>query len=195
METGTRTTIEELFKKTDAVKDGHFRLSSGRHSHKYLQCALVLQHPEYAEQLGRLLAAHFESAGVQTVIGPALGGIIIAHETARALGGRVIFAEREKDAMTLRRGFDLSKGERVLVVEDVLTTGGSVQEVLALVQELEAVPVGVGVLVDRSGGACKLPVPVASLTSVEVETYPPDDCPLCKLGIPMTSPGSRRKEQ
>jgi orotate phosphoribosyltransferase, Thermus family len=142
----------EIFRKSNALLEGHFLLTSGKHSAQYMQCAQVLQYPDRAAILAKGLAMSFRDMEIQTVIGPAMGGILVAHEVAKALGVRALFTERENGSMRLRRGFTLSPGERVLVVEDVITTGGSVREVLTVVQESEAIPVGVGILVDRTGG-------------------------------------------
>ena len=191
--------VLKMLRETGAVLEGHFKLSSGRHSDFYIQCALALQHPEVGEALGRSLAALYatgvKSGGadspVDVVIGPALGGILVSYEVARALGVRSLFAERQGTELTLRRGFAMKRGERVLVVEDVITTGGSVREVISLVRDAEAVVVGVGCIVDRSGGRGRFDVPVFSLVSVEARDYDPVSCPLCAMGIPLTKPGSR----
>jgi orotate phosphoribosyltransferase len=170
---------------------GHFKLTSGRHSDRYFQCAMVLQHPEHTGALCRELAARFAGEDVSAVIGPATGGIIVSYETARALGVRGIFTERENGLMSLRRGFSIEPGERVLVVEDVITTGGSVLEVIDVVRSLGGVVVGAGVLVDRSGGKVDLGVRKEALLVTEVISYDPDQCPLCRDGIPAVKPGSR----
>lgn len=180
-----------IFKQSGALLEGHFLLTSGRHSNQYMQCAQVLQYPHYAARLAENLAGAFEGEKVQTVIGPALGGILVAHEVARALGVRALFTERENGIMRLRRGFTLSPGEKVLVVEDVITTGGSVREVLEVVRENEALPVGVGVLVDRSGGRVDFGLPLSSVIQLEIESYLSGECPLCAEGIPFVKPGSR----
>lgn len=181
----------DLFRESKALRDGHFRLTSGKHSALYMQCAQVLQYPERAAVLAERLAAEFEDREIQTVIGPAMGGIIVAQEVARALGTRAIFTERENGVMRLRRGFTLAPGERVLVVEDVITTGGSVREVLAVVREQEAEPLGVGVLVDRTGGAIDFGLPLASVIQLEIQAYEAEKCPLCAAGMPLVKPGSR----
>jgi orotate phosphoribosyltransferase len=157
----------------------------------YLQSALVLQHPEDAAALGEALAAAFRADGVQTVLAPAIGGILVAHEVARALGTRALFTERESGAMRLRRGFTLTAGERCLVVEDVITTGGSTREVVHCVEEQGGVVVGVGSLIDRSGGAAAFPVKRVALATVSATTYPPESCPLCQRGSQAVKPGSR----
>ncbi len=183
--------VLEIFKQSGALLQGHFRLTSGKHSAQYMQCAQVLQYPHLAAQLGAELAKAWQGQGIRTVIGPAMGGIIVAHEVAGALGVRALFTERENGVMILRRGFSLSPGEKVLVVEDVITTGGSVREVLAAVRELGAEPVGVGVMVDRSGGKQNFGVPLTSLLQLNIEAFEPEQCRLCAEGIPVVKPGSR----
>ncbi|MFZ5648820.1 MAG: orotate phosphoribosyltransferase [Bacillota bacterium] len=187
-----RDRIIDIFEKTGAMLTGHFLLTSGRHSDRYFQCAQVLQHPDHCRVLCRELAARFASGGVETVIGPAMGGIIISYEVAAALGARSLFTERENGKMTLRRGFTISQGERVLVVEDVVTTGGSVKEVIEVVRELGGHVVGAGVLVNRSGGDAQLGVRMESLLEIPAVSYSPDQCPLCSKGIPYVKPGSRK---
>lgn len=182
----------DIFRKSEALLDGHFLLTSGKHSAQYMQCAQVLQYPDRAGILAEGLASQFRDMGVQTVIGPATGGILVAHEVAKALGTRALFTERENGIMRLRRGFTLSPGERVLVVEDVITTGGSVREVLAVVKEFEAIPVGVGILVDRTGGTVDFGLPMASLIQLHIQAYEALGCPLCAQGIPAIKPGSRK---
>jgi orotate phosphoribosyltransferase len=184
--------ILQIFKDTGALLQGHFLLTSGKHSSEYMQCAQVLQYPRLAAQLGQELAAKFRGREIETVVGPAMGGIIVAHEVGKALGVKAIFTERQNGEMVLRRGFKLSPGEKVLVVEDVITTGGSVQEVINIVREAGALPVGVGVLVDRSGGkAAFADLVLHSLIQVNIEAYEPDNCPLCAQGLPWEKPGSR----
>lgn len=180
-----------IFQQTGALLEGHFQLTSGLHSPRYLQCALVLQYPEHAEFVGRALAAKFRDDRVDAVVAPAIGGIIVAHETARAIGARALFTEREAGVMTLRRGFRLSRGERVLVVEDVVTTGGSTRETIDAVIDADGVVIGAGSMVDRSGGAVDVGVKRQSLLTLEVASYDPSECPLCKEGVPPIKPGSR----
>lgn len=180
-----------LFQQTGALLEGHFQLTSGLHSPRYLQCALVLQYPEYAEHVGQALAAHFKDEGIDLVIAPAVGGIIVAHETARALGVRALFTEREAGVMTLRRGFSLRQGERVLVVEDVVTTGGSTRETIEVVKNAGGLVAGAGSIVDRSGGAVDLGVRRHSILVLDVPVYDPSECPSCKHGTAATKPGSR----
>lgn len=187
----TKDEVISIFQNTRAMLTGHFRLTSGRHSDRYFQCAKVLQHPNHTETLCRELASRFAGEDVSVVIGPATGGIIVSYEVARALGVRSMFAERENGAMTLRRGFSIEPGERVLVVEDVITTGGSVREVIEVVRGLGGKVVGAGVLVDRSNGTVDLGVRTDALLTTEVVSYAPEDCPFCKQGIPAVKPGSR----
>jgi len=187
---GERETLER-YEKRGALLRGHFQLTSGLHSDIYLQSALVLQHPEDAAALGEGLAAVFRDERAHTVLAPAIGGILVAHEVARALGVRALFTERENGVMRLRRGFTLSAGERCLVVEDVITTGGSTREVVQCVQEHGGVVVGVGCLIDRSGGAATFPVKRAALATITAATYQPESCPLCKSGSVAVKPGSR----
>ena len=181
----------ELYEKTVGLLRGHFRLTSGLHSDIYLQSALVLQYPEHAAALGRALAAPFRRDAVQTVLAPAIGGILVAHEVARALGVRALFTERESGVMRLRRGFTLAAGERCLVVEDVITTGGSTREVVQCVEEAGGTVVGVGSLIDRSGGTASFAAKRVALATVKATTWPPDACPLCSGGSQAVKPGSR----
>jgi orotate phosphoribosyltransferase len=188
--------ILAAFLETGAYLRGHFRLTSGLHSPEYLQCALVLQHPRHAEHFGRLLATEFRrlepTLNVGAVVAPALGGLIIGHEVARALGARFLFTERDAAGkMVLRRGFSIEPGEPTVVVEDVVTTGGSSREVIDILQQLGARVIAAGSIIDRSGGAVNLGVPRAALKTLEVVAYPPEDCPLCHAGSPVVKPGSR----
>ncbi|MFH1176335.1 MAG: orotate phosphoribosyltransferase [Acidobacteriota bacterium] len=184
-------TLDEM-KATGALLDGHFKLSSGLHSPRYLQCARYLADPARAEAAGRQLAARLRGCSVQLVVSPALGGVIIGHEVARALGVPFFFAERADGVMQLRRGFGLQPGWRVLVVEDVVTTGGSTREVMEVVRQQGGVVVAVGSLVNRSGEENPFaPLPYSALLTVEVPTYAPESCPLCAVGSPVTKPGSR----
>lgn len=185
-----RETLDR-YEKRGALLRGHFRLTSGLHSDIYLQSALVLQHPEDAAALGEGLAAAFRGERVQAVLAPAIGGILVAHEVARALGVRALFTERESGVMRLRRGFTLGAGERCLVVEDVITTGGSTREVVQCVEDLGGAVVGVGSLIDRSGGAAAFAVKRVALATVSATTWAPEGCPLCKAGSQAIKPGSR----
>jgi len=182
-----------VFQKTGALLEGHFQLTSGLHSPRYLQCALVLQYPEHAEWVGKMLAAHFNNDQISAVVAPAIGGIIVAHETARALGVRALFTERQGDVMTLRRGFRIDEAEKVLVVEDVVTTGGSTRETIDAVTCAGGVVIGAGSMVDRSGGAVDVGVRRVALLTLDVPAYDPADCPLCKQGTPVIKPGSRKQ--
>ena len=170
--------------------EGHFLLTSGRHSDKYMQCAKLFQYPDVSEKICAQLAEQFSDMKIDLVVGPAIGGIIMAYEMARQLGVKNIFAERENGKMTLRRGFSVEKGTRVLVTEDVVTTGGSVKEVIALLTEMGAEVVGVGSVVDRSAGKVDFGVPFRAVLSMEVRSYEADECPICKTGMPLVKPGS-----
>ena len=185
----TNEQILKIFKDTGVMLEGHFLLTSGRHSDKYMQCAKLFQNADISEMFAKELAAKF--SGVELVAGPAIGGIILAYEVSRQLGVPNIFAERQNGEMTLRRGFSVPKGAKVLVVEDVVTTGGSVKEVVALLQSLGAEVVGVGSIVDRSNGNVDFGVPFEAVLSMEVVSYDAQDCPICKTGIPAVKPGSR----
>ena len=186
-----RDDLLDLFRRSGGLLEGHFRLTSGLHSSGYLQCALVLQHPQHAETLGRAIADLTRELRPSVVLSPALGGVVIGHEVGRALGVRAMFAERQDGELTLRRGFVLSETDRVLVVEDVLTTGGSTRETMQVATAVGGRVVGVAAIVDRSGGTAKFDVPFASLLNVDLPTYEPDRCPMCAQGLPVTKPGSR----
>lgn len=183
----------ELFRKSGALLEGHFLLTSGRHSDRYVQCAQVLKHADYTARLCQEIAARFQKEKIDLVIGPAMGGIIVAYETSRSLGVTNVFAERENGKMTLRRGFTLEPGQRVLVVEDVITTGGSVQEVIDLVSAHKGEVAGVGVLVDRSGGQVDFGVPMEAVITMEVPSWDQAVCPMCQSGSVAVKPGSRSK--
>lgn len=185
--------VLDRFRRTGALLEGHFVLTSGLHSTQYLQCALVLQHPSEAEALGRALAERLSGRQAETVVAPAIGGIIIGWEAARALGLRSIWTEREDGRMTLRRGFTVRPGERVLVVEDVVTTGGSTRETIAALREAGALVVGAASIIDRSGGGADVGVPRVALATLEVPAVAPAACPLCASGVPAVKPGSRKK--
>jgi orotate phosphoribosyltransferase len=187
----TSNEVLDIYKKTGALLNGHFLLSSGLHSEQYLQSALVLQQPDIATRLCAALAERFRSMSIEVVIAPALGGVFVSHETARALGVRALFAERVHGELTLRRGFTIRPGERVLVVEDVITTGKSTKETIRVVQESGGMVVGAASLVDRSGGKADIGVPYQSLVTLDVPTYSPEACPLCKAGSAPVKPGSR----
>jgi orotate phosphoribosyltransferase len=188
--------ILELFRSTGAYLEGHFRLTSGLHSAEYLQCALVLQHPTDAQHLGQLLAEELRRLApgkIDLVVSPALGGLIIGHEVARALGTRFQFTERDPAtrAMSMRRGFTVAPGERAVVVEDVITTGGSTAEVIAVLRAAGAEVSAAGSIIDRSGGSADVGVPRAALATLRVAAHDPSECPLCQRGIPVVKPGSR----
>lgn len=190
----TKERALEILKEAGVLLEGHFLLTSGRHSGRYLQCARIFRNTRYSEELCAALAAQFKDNRVDIVIGPALGAVQMAYEVSRALGCENFFAEREDGTMTLRRGFAIEPGQRVLVVEDVVTTGGSVREVLEIVRQAGGEIVGVGSIVDRTGGRIDFGVPFHSVISMEVESYEPSECPLCKAGAPAPyKPGSRKK--
>ncbi len=178
-----------LLKQTGVIMEGHFLLTSGRHSTCFLQCAQLLQYPQHAEKVCRLMAEPFRDENIDTVIGPAMGGVILSYETARALGARALFAERTGEGkMALRRGFRVEAGEKVLVVEDAITTGGSVQKVLDLLAGTGAEIAGVSIMIDRTSGQVDFGVPLKTLLSMEIESYAPEDCPLCRKKIPLQKP-------
>lgn len=187
----TQEEIIRIFKEKEVMLEGHFLLTSGRHSDKYMQCAKLFQYPDVSEMICRQLAEQFSDMEINLVVGPAIGGIIMAYEVSRQLGVKNIFAERENGKMTLRRGFTVPENAKILVTEDVVTTGGSVKEVIALLQEMGAEVVGVGSVVDRSAGNVDFGVPFRAVLSMEVKSYEAGDCPICKTGIPLVKPGSR----
>jgi orotate phosphoribosyltransferase len=189
----TESEVLQIFRKHSALLEGHFVLSSGLHSDRYIQCALVLQYPRIASQLCSKLADKVRDLGASVVAAPALGGVIVAHEVARALGIRALFTERQMGAMSLRRGFSLASGEPTLVVEDVITTGGSTRETMACVKQGGGRVVGVGALIDRSGSGTDLGVPKSALVTLAVQNFDAADCPLCRSGIPAVKPGSRTR--
>jgi orotate phosphoribosyltransferase len=183
--------VLDLFRKSGALLEGHFRLSSGRHSDRYLQSALVLQFPEFAEALGLALADRTRHLQPTVVLSPAIGGIVIGQEVGRALGVRSIFAERQDGALVLRRGFTLDASDRVLVVEDVITTGGSTRETATAAEAFGAHVTGVAAIVDRGSDPARLGLPSQSLVRLEVPTHAPEACPLCAKGVAIIKPGSR----
>lgn len=188
----THKEIFEIFEKAEALLKGHFLLSSGLHSDLYFEKFQVLQHPEFVEILCKKLAGLFKDDKIEVVVGPTTGGIIIAYEVAKNLKTRSIFAESEGEGRVFKRGFSLKKGERVLIVDDILTTGKSVNEVIDLVKRHEGETIGIGVLLDRSGGKVKFGHPFKPLATTVVKNYSPAECPLCKKGEPLVKPGSRK---
>ena len=181
----------DRFRERGALLDGHFILSSGLHSPKYLQCALALQHPENAAKYGEAIAKSYGESGIETVASPAIGGLVIGFAVAQALGVRFIWTERQNGEMTVRRGFSVTEGERILVVEDVITTGGSTRECIAALEANGAKVVAAASIIDRSNGAAEVGVPRISLVSLDVPSYTPEDCPMCADGIEAVKPGSR----
>jgi orotate phosphoribosyltransferase len=186
--------VIERFRQTGALLEGHFLLTSGLHSAVYLQCALVLQQPRTAEEFGREIARHFRDAAIQTVASPAIGGIVIGHEVARALDARFIWTERESGKMILRRGFSVTPGERILVVEDVVTTGGSTRETIAVLESFEADVRGAASIIDRSSGSANVGVPRMALATLAVPAVEPGICEACLRGEKAIKPGSRKEQ-
>jgi orotate phosphoribosyltransferase len=187
----SKETILKIFRETEALLDGHFLLTSGLHSNAYFQCAKVFQYPWHAETLCHEIANHFKGEHINAVVSPAVGGIVMGQEIGRLLKVRSIFMERAEGTMTLRRGFQIHPGERILVAEDVTTTGGSVKEVIQGVRQQGGEVIAVTAVVDRSGGKIDFGVPYFSLLKMEVVTYPSDNCPLCREGSQAVKPGSR----
>jgi orotate phosphoribosyltransferase len=186
-----KETALKIFRQSRALLDGHFLLTSGLHSPQYFQCAKVLQYPQYAKLLCLEIANHFRHENIDVVISPAIGGIVAGQEVARLLGCRAIFAERQNNTMALRRGFELIEGENVLAVEDVVTTGGSLSEIIELAAAQNTEIKGAGFLVDRSGGKATFGCPRFAVFEMQVTTYKPENCPLCNQKIPLVKPGSR----
>ncbi|MEQ1606971.1 MAG: orotate phosphoribosyltransferase [Pyrinomonadaceae bacterium] len=184
--------VLKRFTETNALLDGHFILSSGLHSPKYLQCALALQHPDDAAAFGREIAAHYSADDIDTVASPAIGGLVIGFATAQALGKRFIWTERQEGVMTVRRGFTVSPGERILVVEDVITTGGSTRECIAALESQGAKVVAAASIIDRSNGVADVGVPRISLVSLDVPSFSIEVCPMCEQGVEAVKPGSRK---
>lgn len=190
----TNEQIIDMLKEAEVLLEGHFLLTSGRHSDKYMQCAKIFQHSKYSVPLCEELVKKYKDDNAEVVIGPAIGAIQMAYEVGRQLGVKNIFAERDDNgAMTLRRGFSIEKGQRVLIVEDVVTTGGSVREVIDLVREHGGEIVGIGSIVDRTGGKIDFGVPYKSAFSMDITSYEPGECPICKTDLPLVKPGSRKK--
>jgi len=190
----TQARVMEILKEAGVLLEGHFKLTSGRHSNKYLQCAKIFRNTKYSEELCGALAEQYRNEGVQIVIGPAMGAVQMAYEVSRPLHCENFFTERDEDGkMTLRRGFVVNPGEKILVVEDVVTTGGSVREVIELVKAAGGIVVGVGSIVDRTAGKIDFGVPFKAVISVDVESWEPQECPLCKAGASAPiKPGSRK---
>ncbi|MBK8946563.1 MAG: orotate phosphoribosyltransferase [Ignavibacteriae bacterium] len=188
----TNQELLQMFYKSNALLEGHFLLTSGRHSNQYFQCAKVLQYPNYTEAICKVITDFFKDYKIDLVISPAIGGIVVGQEVARQLNKKFIFAEREEKNLTLRRGFEIQEGENVLVCEDVVTTGGSVFEVIEIVKKANANVVAVGMIVDRSNGKVNFGVSQKSTIQLEVISYQPDECPICKTDIPLIKPGSRK---
>lgn len=188
----TEAEVKELLLKHGAILEGHFLLTSGLHSGMYVEKFQVLQYPKATEKLCEGFAEKFKDEKIDVVIGPVTGGIILAHETAKHFGTRAIFAERDNGRMTIKRGFEIQPGERVLIVEDIVTTGGSVMEVIDVVREWGGIVAGVAMLVDRSGGTVDFGVPAKALLTLKIETFTPENCPLCKAGTPLVKRGSRK---
>lgn len=191
----TQEFILDLFKKTDALLEGHFKLSSGFHSNIYLQCAKVTQYPEINSILSTIIAEHYKHQEIDVVIGPALGGVVLSYEIAKKLNCRNIFTERvnteDGKIMTLRRGFEIRPNEKVLITEDVITTGKSIKEVIEIVEKAKAKTAGIAGIVDRTNNTLKLHPQQFFVVPIEAEKYDPNDCPLCKNKVPLESPGSR----
>lgn len=183
--------ILAAYKKSGGLKTGHFQLTSGLHTDTYLQSALVLQYPEHASAIGNEMARHFGDAGVEVVVGPAVGGIIVSHAVGNALKVRSIYAERKEGRMVFYRGFEVKPGEKVLIVEDVVTTGGSVLETVEVAERAGGKVIGIASILERSGGKARFDVPYHPLLVLEAPSYPPERCPLCKKGVKVTIPGSR----
>jgi len=189
----TNSSLIDVFTKTNALMSGHFKLSSGRHADKYLQCAKALQYPEYSRILGKELAAKFNDLNATAVVSPAIGGLIIGHEVASALGLRFIFTERQNSQMTLRRGFKVTETDRLIIIEDVITTGKSTREVAETINAHSGTVVGIGCLANRSTDTLDLPFQPETILRLAFENWAPEDCPLCKNNIKLDSPGSRFK--
>ena len=180
--------LTTLLKKTGVILDGHFLLTSGRHSGRFLLCSQLLQYPEQAEKVCRLIAEPFREERIDAVVGPAMGGVILAYEVARALRARALYTEKEDQGMAFKRGFRIEKGERILVVEDAVTTGGSIQKTIDCIRGEGVEPVAAAVMIDRTGGKLDLGLPTRALLTMEIESYPAADCPLCRQGLPLKRP-------
>lgn len=181
----------ELLEKTGVILEGHFLLTSGRHSGRFLQCSQVMQYPEHLSKICQHMAEPFFNRDIEVVIGPAMGGVILAYEMARLLGARAIYAEHAADAMVLKRGFRVGKGEKALVVEDTVTTGGSVKKVIDLLEAARAEIIGISAIIDRTAGKVDFGLPFQSLLGIAVKSYLPEECPLCRSGIALQMPKAR----
>jgi len=186
-----RKEIEKILKETGVIQEGHFVLTSGRHANIYMQCAKVLQYPEHASKLAAEIAEKWKDTEIDVVIGPALGGVVLSYAAAEKIGVRSVFSERKNGSMQLRRGFDIKEGEKVLIVEDVVTTGGSVKEVIELMEEKKADIIGISSIIDRSSGNADFKYQFKPLLRVDIKSYKANECELCRKGIPVTRPGSR----
>lgn len=186
--------VLDILKSADSLLDGHFLLTSGNHSNRYCQCAKLLQYPDKAQQVVAKIVENLAAANIEAdlVVGPAMGGIVVGYELARQLNVRSIFTERENEVMTLRRGFTISPGERVIIAEDVVTTGKSTLETAKVIESYGGKVVALTAIVDRRNKEADIPFPIVAATSLSVDTYPADNCPLCKEGIPIVKPGSRK---
>ncbi len=187
----TKKMVNNILEKTGVLQTGHFLLTSGKHSNKYIQCAKIFMHPDISTEISKDLAGKYEGHDIDIVVGPAIGGIIMAYEVARQLDVIAFFAERENGVMVFRRGFEITPGSKVLVVEDVITTGGSVKEVIDLVRTTGGEVAGVACVVDRSKGKALFDVPLKSAIKIDIDTYEPEECPMCKSGSVAIKPGSR----
>jgi orotate phosphoribosyltransferase len=187
----TEDKVLTLMEELGALHNGHFLLSSGLHSDRYFQCARILQFPELARELGAAMSQFFADTPCDLVVSPAMGGILVGHEVARALGRRFVFTERKDGEMMIRRGFSLEEGEKVIIAEDVVTRGTSLLEVVKVVEEAGGVVTGLTSIIDRTSGEVELPLPLKSLAKVKVETWSAEQCPLCSQGVELVKPGSR----
>ncbi|MTI66119.1 MAG: orotate phosphoribosyltransferase [Firmicutes bacterium] len=185
--------IINIFKKSGALLEGHFMLSSGKHSNRYVQCAKVLRFSDYAEEVLSVVSEKVKDLDIDLLVGPAMGGVVVSYEMGRQLKKEAIFAERKNKELKIRRGFEIKKGQRVLITEDVVTTGKSTLETKELIESLGGIVLGVACIVDRTGGNIDLGMPIYSTIELDIKTYEKDNCPLCKDGIPVVKPGSRHK--
>ena len=187
----SKVDVVEILKKSDALLEGHFLLSSGKHSNRYVQCAKVLRFPEYAEQVLSTVVEQIKDLDIDLVVGPAMGGVIVSYELGRQLGKETVFTERKDGEMELRRGFEVKPGAKIIIAEDVVTTGKSTKECIKAIEDAGGVVVGIASIIDRSSGKAGFTVPFYPLASIEVKSYSADECPMCKEGLPCVKPGSR----